>query len=193
MPNSCRKWNRIFILLFTFTVHYIYGAYHSSTSCLKVSSSFPPIPRQVEIWAVSNLKFVLLSYTQLHSTTEVPFIVLAIYSLRSGTLKPRHEGCMQAAQICIWSIICYSKLFILLEIIVHNATQRNAVKQKLRECVRRVTHNTLIFFDDSVPACIRIRYRLISALLFRQHICWQMRLLHFLTRNKCFFPIVPTV
>ena len=65
----------------------VYGAYHSSMSCLKVSSSFPPMPRQIDVWRVSNLTFVLLSFKLLHSTTEVPFIVLAIYSLRSGTLK----------------------------------------------------------------------------------------------------------
>ena len=45
------------------------------------------MPRQVDIWKVSNLAFVLLRFKLLHSTTEVPFIVLAIYSLRSGTLK----------------------------------------------------------------------------------------------------------
>ena len=45
------------------------------------------MPRQIDVWEVSNLTFVLLSYTLLHSTTTVPFIVLAIYSLRSGTLK----------------------------------------------------------------------------------------------------------
>ena len=45
------------------------------------------MPRQIDIWAVSNLTFVLLSYTLLHSTTEVPFVVFAIYYLRSGTLK----------------------------------------------------------------------------------------------------------
>ena len=87
VPNSCRKWNRIFIFLFSFTVHCIYGAYHSSMSCLNVSSSFPPMPRQIDVWTVSNLTFVLLSFKLRHSTTEVPFIVLAIYSLRSGTLK----------------------------------------------------------------------------------------------------------
>ena len=65
----------------------VYGSYHSSMSCLKVSSSFPPMPRQIDVWTVSNLTFVLLSFKLLHSTTEVPFIVLAIYSLRSGTLK----------------------------------------------------------------------------------------------------------
>ena len=87
VSNSCRKWNRIFIFLFSFTVHCIYGAYHSSMSCLNVSSSFPPMPRQIDVWTVSNLTFVLLSFKLRHSTTEVPFIVLAIYSLRSGTLK----------------------------------------------------------------------------------------------------------
>ena len=43
--------------------------------------------RQIEVWIVSNLTVVLLSFKLLHSTTEVPFIVLAIYSLLSGTLK----------------------------------------------------------------------------------------------------------
>ena len=65
----------------------VYGAYHSSMSCLHFSSSFPPMHRQIDVWTVSNLTFVLLSFKLLHSTTEVPFIVLAIYSLRSGTLK----------------------------------------------------------------------------------------------------------
>ena len=56
-------------------------------SCLSVSSSFPLMPRQIDVWAVSNKTFVLLSNTLLHSTTEFPFIVLAFYSLRSETLK----------------------------------------------------------------------------------------------------------
>ena len=65
----------------------VYGVYHSSLSCLNVSSSLPPVPRQIEVWVVYNLTFVLLSFILLHSTTEVPFIVLSIYSLRSGTLE----------------------------------------------------------------------------------------------------------
>ena len=63
------------------------GAYHSSMSCLNVSSSFPPMPRQIDVWTVCNLTFVMLSFKLLHSTTEVPFVVLAIYSLRYGTVK----------------------------------------------------------------------------------------------------------
>jgi hypothetical protein len=45
------------------------------------------MPRQIEVWAVSNLTFVLHSFTLLHSTTEISFIVLVIYSLRPGTQK----------------------------------------------------------------------------------------------------------
>ena len=65
----------------------VYVAYISSMSCLNVSSSYPPMPRQIEVWAVSNLTFVLHSFTLLHSTTEISFIVLVIYSLRPGTQK----------------------------------------------------------------------------------------------------------
>ena len=45
------------------------------------------MPRQIYVWAVSNLTFVLLSFTQLHSQTELPSIVLTLYSLLYGTLK----------------------------------------------------------------------------------------------------------
>ena len=83
--NSSQKSNRIFIFLFSFTVHCIWCI--PLLSCLNVSSSFPPMPRQIDVWTVYNLTFVLLIFKLLHSTTEVPFIVLAIYSLRSGTLK----------------------------------------------------------------------------------------------------------
>ena len=72
------------------------GAYHSSMSCLKVSSRFPPIPRPIEVWALSNLTFLLLSYTLLHSTTEVPFTVFAIYSLRAAILKRFNGDAMPA-------------------------------------------------------------------------------------------------
>jgi len=52
--------------------------------------------RPIEVWAVSNITLVLLSYTLLHSTTEVPLIVLAIYSLRSGILKRVNGETMRA-------------------------------------------------------------------------------------------------
>ena len=77
----------IHILVLIHSTLYMICIYHFSMSCLNVSNSFPPMPRQIEVWIVSNLTFVLLNFKLLHSTTEVPFIVLAIYSLRSGTLK----------------------------------------------------------------------------------------------------------
>ena len=83
----------------------LYGADHCSMSCLNVSSSFPPMSRQIEVWAVSNLTFLLLSFTLLHSTTEVPFIVLANYSLESGTLK-RFSG--DATRVCA----CCAKMYL---------------------------------------------------------------------------------
>ena len=56
-------------------------------SCLNASSRFIPMPRQIDVWAVSNLTFVMLSFTQLQSQTELPSIVLVLYSLLYGTLK----------------------------------------------------------------------------------------------------------
>ena len=43
---------------------------------------------QVEVRAVSNFTFVLMTVTVLlSSTTEIPFKLLALYSLRSGMLN----------------------------------------------------------------------------------------------------------
>ena len=94
------------IHFFSHSQYTVDDAHHSSTSCLNVSSSFPPMSRQIEVWAVSNLTFVLLSFTLLHSTTEVPFIVLAIYSLQSGTLK-RVSG--DATRVCAGCAKMYLK------------------------------------------------------------------------------------
>ena len=77
----------IHILVLIHSTLYMICIYHYSMSSLNVSSSFPPMPRQIEVWTVSNLTFLLLSFKLLHSTTKVPFIMLAIYSLRSGTLN----------------------------------------------------------------------------------------------------------
>ena len=81
VPNSCRKWHRIH------TIVLIRMAHCTFRSVVNVSSSFPPMRMQIEVWAVSNLKFVLLSFTILNLTIEVPFIVLVLYSLPYGTLK----------------------------------------------------------------------------------------------------------
>ena len=76
VPNSCRKWHTIYILVFIHNPLYM-----SDTTLRSVVnvSSFPPVPLQIEVWAVSNLTFALLSFAILHSTTEVPFTFLALY------------------------------------------------------------------------------------------------------------------
>ena len=51
---------------------------------------------QIEVWAVSNLTFILLTFTILNLTTEVPFKVLALYSLRYGTLRYGNGEAMHA-------------------------------------------------------------------------------------------------
>ena len=65
--------------------------------------------RQIEVWAVSNLTFVLLSFILLHSTTEVPIIVMAIYSLQCGTLK---RVCGDATSVCAGCAKMYLKHYV---------------------------------------------------------------------------------
>ena len=74
--------------------------------CRMQTNSFPRMSRQIEVWAASNLTLVLLSFTLLHSTTEVPFIVLAIYSMQSGTLKRVSDD---ATRVCAGCAKMYLK------------------------------------------------------------------------------------
>ena len=87
------------------------------------------MPRQIEVWAVSNLTFVLLSVTTLLlSMTEVTVKGLTLKSLRSGTLnvvtatqRMMYVGC---AKMCM-------KLYMSLQTIHvtrNNCTQRNATQ-----------------------------------------------------------------
>ena len=62
---------------------------------------------QIEVWAVSNLTVVLLSFTILNVTTEVLLTVLALYSLRHGTLK-HYNGDATSALQDVRSINIYS-------------------------------------------------------------------------------------
>ena len=127
VPNSCRKWHTIYILVF---IHNPLYMSHTTLRWVVNVSSFPPVPLQIEVWAVSNLTFVLLSFAILHSTTEVPFIVLVLYFRRSDTLK-RVNGdatsavcrlgkyvsvALQATANCLW---------------IHEMIVCNTVKQKL--------------------------------------------------------------
>ena len=95
MSNSCRKWNRIFLFLFYFTVHCLWclPLFDELSQCLKQRSIYAYGNRS---WAVYNLTFALLGFALPHSTTEVPYILLALYSLRSGTLKRVNDDATSA-------------------------------------------------------------------------------------------------
>ena len=158
----------------------VYGAYHSSMSCLKVSSSFPPMPRQIDVWTVSNLTFVLLSFTLLHSTTEVPFIVLAIYSLRSGTLK-RVNGYATRA-------VCRLRIDVSEELYAIPCDKRRsfAYSLDLLCSVIRFVGCTMCV-ASSTPMIIRCDHCLLGALWFRFHIELATCLL-FGFRSSCLRP-----
>ena len=86
---------------------------------------------QIEVWAVSNLTVVLLSFIILNLTTEVQLKVLALYSLGYGTLKnvmtpPRvlYAGC---AKMFLKHHMPFQPLYITR----NRCRQRNAIKQKL--------------------------------------------------------------
>ena len=85
---------------------------------------------QIEVWAVYNLTFVLLSFATLHSTTEVPFKVLALYFRRSGTLK-RVTGDATSA-VCSLRKYVYEALHAIQNCLwTHEMIVRNAMKQEL--------------------------------------------------------------
>ena len=84
VPNSCRKRHNFFILVL---IHNPLNMSHTTLWWVVNVSSFPHVPLQIEVWAVFNLSFVLLSFAIIHSTTVVPFIVLVLYFRRCDTLK----------------------------------------------------------------------------------------------------------
>ena len=80
----------------------VYGAYHSSMSCVNVSSSFPPMPRQIDVWTVSNLTFVLLPDTYSESasnyyTQRQKFPSLQTRLLQFPPLQYRKQGHSQTS------------------------------------------------------------------------------------------------
>ena len=148
VPNSCRKWHTIYILVL---IHNPLYMSHTTLRWVVNVSSFPPVPLQIEVWAVSNLTFVLLSFATLHSTTEVPFIVLVLYFRRSDTLK-RVNGdatsvacrlgkyvsvTLHATANCLW---------------IHEMIVRNTMKQKIL---------TYLFLNEIhiVEMCEAVRYK----------------------------------
>ena len=127
VPNSCRKWHTIYILVF---IHNPLYMSHTTLRWVVNVSSFPPVPLQIEVWAVSNLTFVLLSFAILHSTTEVPFIFLVHYFRRSDTLK-RVNGDATSAVCRLGKYVSVALHAIPNCLWIHEKIVRNTMKQKL--------------------------------------------------------------
>ena len=64
VPNSTRNETELSYSC-SHSQYTVCGAFHSWMSCLNVSNSFPPMPRQIEVWAAYNLTFVLLRFALL--------------------------------------------------------------------------------------------------------------------------------
>ena len=86
---------------------------------------------QIEVRAVSNLTVVLLSFTILNLTTEVQLKVLALYSLRYGTLKRVMATRRVLYAGCAKMFLKHYMPFQPLYITRNRCRQRNAMKQKL--------------------------------------------------------------
>ena len=85
VPNSCRKWHNIYILVLIHSPLYMT---HTTLRWVVNVLSFPSNPMQIEVWAVSNLTFVLLSFAIIYTLNDRSSVwMLALYSRRSVTLK----------------------------------------------------------------------------------------------------------
>ena len=72
VPNYCRKWHNIYILVLIRSPLYMS---HTTLRWVVNVLSCESMPMQIEVWAVSNLTFVLLNFAiiiYIFSTAEVP-------------------------------------------------------------------------------------------------------------------------
>ena len=85
VPNSCRKWHNIYILVLIHSPLYLS---HTTLRWIVNVLSFPSNPTQIAVWAVPSLTFVLLSLAIIYSLNDRSSVwMLALYSRRSVTLK----------------------------------------------------------------------------------------------------------
>ena len=136
VPNSGRKWHRIHILVLIHSPLYL--APGTLRRIVDVSS-FPPMRVQIEVWAVSNLTFILLSFTKQNSTTEFQFKVLTLYSLRYVTLKRVKSVATSAVCRLRKDYLKHYMLFKTLCITRNACTQRNETKALGLPVVKRNT------------------------------------------------------
>ena len=67
VPNSCRKWHNIYILVLIHSPLYMS---HTTLRWVVNVLSFPSMPMQSEVWAVSNLTLVLLTFAIIYTLND---------------------------------------------------------------------------------------------------------------------------
>ena len=67
VPNSCRKWHNIYILVLIHSPLYMS---HTTLWWVVNVLSFPSMPMQSEVWAVSNLTLVLLTFAIIYTLND---------------------------------------------------------------------------------------------------------------------------
>ena len=127
VPNSCRKWH-IYILVLIQSPLYMS---HTSLRWVDNVLCFPSMPMQIEVWAVSNLTFVLLRFAIIYTLNARSSVqTLALYSRRSVTLK-RVNGDATSAVCRLRKYVSEALHAIPNCLWIHEMLVRNAMKQKL--------------------------------------------------------------
>ena len=67
VPNACRKWHNIYILVLIHSPLYMS---HTNLRWVVNVLSFPSIPMQIDVWAVSKLTFVLLTFAIIYTLND---------------------------------------------------------------------------------------------------------------------------
>ena len=69
--NSCRKWHNIYIIVLIHSPLYMS---HTTLRWVVNVLSFPSMPMQIEVWAVSKLTFVLLTFAMIYTLNDRSFV-----------------------------------------------------------------------------------------------------------------------
>ena len=67
VPNSCRKWHNVYILVLIHSPLYMS---HTTLRWVVNVFSFPFMPMQIEVWAVYNLTFVLMTFAKIYTLKD---------------------------------------------------------------------------------------------------------------------------
>ena len=67
VPNSCRKWHNIYILVL---IHSSLYMSHTTLRWVVIVLNFPSVPMQIEVWSISNLTFVLLTFAIIYTLND---------------------------------------------------------------------------------------------------------------------------